>query len=65
MKLWTYVGKNVRIELTDGQLFTGYAFGYDDEIYNESGEDSLNLKARTGGWYDFNESEIKSIEIID
>ncbi|QHW36648.1 LSM domain protein [Staphylococcus ursi] len=64
MKLWTYVGKNVRIELTDGQLFIGKATDYDDEMDNESGEDSINLYDGIC-LYDFNESEIKSIEIID
>ncbi|HDK5683298.1 TPA: LSM domain protein, partial [Staphylococcus pseudintermedius] len=43
MKLWTYVGKNVRIELKNGQQFTGKADDYDDEMDNESGEDSINL----------------------
>ncbi|QKN86237.1 hypothetical protein pSpS_58 [Staphylococcus virus pSp_SNUABM-S] len=42
MKLWTYVGKNVRIELKNGQQFTGKADeGYDEKMDNESGEDSI------------------------
>ncbi|EGQ0373414.1 TPA: LSM domain protein [Staphylococcus pseudintermedius] len=64
MKLWTYVGKNVRIELKNGQQFTGKADDYDDEMDNESGEDSINLYDGIC-LYDFNESEIKSIEILD
>ncbi|MFV5937172.1 LSM domain protein [Mammaliicoccus sciuri] len=64
MKLWTYVGKKVLIEADDGQEFTGKVITYDDEMDNESGEDSINLD--TGiQIYDFDESEIKSIEILD
>ncbi|EMB9402216.1 LSM domain protein [Staphylococcus pseudintermedius] len=65
MKLWTYVGKNVLIELTDGLKFTGKAIDYDDKVANESGEDSIILDNDMGGLYDFNESEIKSIKILD
>ncbi|MEJ7541040.1 LSM domain protein [Staphylococcus intermedius] len=64
MELWTYVGKTVRIELTDGLLFIGKATDYDDEMDNESGEDSINLYNGIN-LYDFNESQIKSIEILD
>ncbi|WP_086427541.1 LSM domain protein [Staphylococcus cornubiensis] len=64
MKLWTYVGKNVRIELKNGQQFIGKADDYDDEIANNSGEDSIYLD--TGKQiYEFDESQIKSIEILD
>ncbi|MCD8819572.1 LSM domain protein [Mammaliicoccus sciuri] len=64
MKLWTYVGKMVLIEADDGQQFTGKVISYDDEMDNESGEDSINLD--TGiQIYDFDESEIKSIEILN
>lgn len=64
MKLWTYVGKNVRIELTNGKVFTGRAAGFDDEMDNESGEDSIHLDDGIV-LYDFDQSQIKSIEIID
>ena len=64
MKLWTYVGKKVRIELTNGNQFIGEVTNYDDEVVNDSGEPSINLD--TGiQIYDFDESEIKSIEILD
>ncbi|HEC2156208.1 TPA: LSM domain protein [Staphylococcus delphini] len=65
MKLWTYVGKNVRIELKNGVTFTGYAFGYDDEIDNESGEDFIYLDIGMETLLCFNESRIKSIEVLD
>ncbi|EGQ3902566.1 LSM domain protein [Staphylococcus pseudintermedius] len=64
MKLWTYVSKNVLLETVDDQQFTGKVTSYDDEIDNESGEDSIYLD--TGKQiYDFDESQIKSIEILD
>ncbi|MEB7656442.1 LSM domain protein [Mammaliicoccus vitulinus] len=64
MKLWTYVGKKVLIEAIDGQQFTGKITSYDDEMDNESGEDSIYLD--TGiQIYDFDESEIKTIEILN
>ncbi|EGQ2807188.1 LSM domain protein, partial [Staphylococcus pseudintermedius] len=43
MKLWTYVGKNVLIELKNGQQFVGKADDYDDEIANNRGEESIYL----------------------
>lgn len=64
MKLWTYVRKKVMIETIDGQHFTGEVTSYDDEIDNESGEDCIYLD--TGKQiYDIDESEIKSIEVLD
>ncbi|MDE9800073.1 LSM domain protein [Staphylococcus delphini] len=64
MKLWTYVGEKVLVKTTDGQQFIGEVTNYEDEVANDSGEDSIHLDDGIG-LYDFNESEIKSIEIID
>ncbi|ARB41021.1 LSM domain protein [Mammaliicoccus sciuri] len=63
MKLWTYIGKNVLVTLKDGQEFIGKVTNYDDEVDNESGEDSIHLTVGKS-LYDFDESEIKSIEIL-
>lgn len=57
--------ENVLIELDNGLQFTGKAIHYDDDVANESGEDSIILETDTGGLYDFDESRIKSIEILD
>lgn len=46
MKLWLYVGRYVRIEVTDGEQFVGKAVDYEDEIANNSGEDSICLDIR-------------------
>ncbi len=64
MKLWTYVGKKVSIEFIDGQRLTGKVTNYDDEIDNESGEDSIHFEYGNS-LYDIDESEIKSIEVLD
>ncbi|MTV20163.1 LSM domain protein [Staphylococcus delphini] len=64
MKLWLYVGRYVRIEVTDGEQFVGKAVDYEDEIANNSGEDSICLDIR-GRLVEFDESEIQSIVILD
>ncbi|PCF35319.1 LSM domain protein [Staphylococcus delphini] len=64
MKLWLYVGRYVRIEVTDGEQFVGKAVDYEDEIANNSGEDTICLDIR-GRLVEFDESEIKSIVILD
>lgn len=65
MKLWTYVGKFVLIETIDGKKYIGEATGYDSAEDNLSGEDSLNLDIGLEKvLLDFDESEIKSIQII-
>nr|WP_263313795.1 LSM domain protein [Mammaliicoccus sp. Marseille-Q6498] len=64
MKLWTYVGKKVLIEDIDGQQFIGKAVDYDDDTANNSGEESIYIESGKQ-IYDFDESEIKSIEILN
>ncbi len=63
MKLWTYIGKKVVIELTNGQQFIGKVTNYDDEMDNESGEDSIHLDDGIS-LYDFDESQIEFIKIL-
>ncbi|MDE9752302.1 LSM domain protein [Staphylococcus delphini] len=64
MKLWNYVGENVVITTIDGVKFIGEVTNYEDYIANDSGEDSIHFDDGIV-LFDFNESEIKSIEIID
>ncbi|MEX2947706.1 LSM domain protein [Staphylococcus warneri] len=63
MKLWTYIGKQVLIELTSGQQFIGKVTNYDDEMDNESGEDSIHLDDGIS-LYDFDENQIEFIKIL-
>ncbi|MCE5605068.1 LSM domain protein [Staphylococcus pseudintermedius] len=65
MKLWTYVDKNVRVVLKNGKEFKGSVSGYDDEVANDSGEDCIYLDVGMELLYEFRESEIKSIEVLD
>lgn len=63
MKLWEYLGKKVNVILIDNKSFIGTVTGFDDEVDNESGENSINLNV--GNLiYDFDESEIKSIKVL-
>ncbi|PCF33299.1 LSM domain protein [Staphylococcus delphini] len=64
MKLWNYVGENVVITTIDGVKFIGEVTNYEDYIANDSGEDSIHLSTEYQ-IYDIEESEIKSIEILD
>ncbi|HEC2153310.1 TPA: LSM domain protein [Staphylococcus delphini] len=64
MKLWNYVGEKVLVKTTDGQQFIGEVTNYEDEVANDSGEDSIHLSTEYQ-IYDIEESEIKSIEILD
>ncbi|EHT3700346.1 LSM domain protein [Staphylococcus pseudintermedius] len=57
-------GKNVLIELKNGQQFVGKADDYDDEIANNRGEESIYLDDGIQ-IYDIYKSQIKSIEVLD
>ena len=69
MKLWEFVGKNVKIVYKDGAVLDGYVHDYDDGEDNDDGIDSLsisNKETKEGGFlYGVSENEIESIEIID
>lgn len=62
MKLWTYVGKKVRIELTNGKQFIGEVTNYDDEIDNNSEEPSIHFATRCH-LYDFDESKKSRLKL--
>jgi len=57
MKLWTYVGKKVKIVLKDGQTITGMALDWNDS--EDVGEDEISV-----GFQYYGESQIKTIEVI-
>jgi hypothetical protein len=59
-----YDGKNVRIVTIDGEVFVGfvYYFGPGDE--NENGENSIIVDLPDGRAFDFDESDILSIEVV-
>ncbi|PWZ35023.1 LSM domain protein, partial [Staphylococcus pseudintermedius] len=45
--------------------FNGRVSGYDDEVANDNGEDCIYLDVGMELLYEFRESEIKSIEVLD
>lgn len=66
LRLWEYIGKNVKVETNDGKVFEGRAIGVDDDD-NESGYYSLNIETDKENdiVYDLNENEIESIKEIE
>lgn len=59
LKLWEYVGENVKLELVDGRIITGFVRFWNDEEDTEDGEDEIVINHEIYGI-----SEIKSIEIF-
>ncbi|MGQ7395541.1 hypothetical protein ACS6X0_04490 [Streptococcus suis] len=65
MNLKQYLGKNIRVTFIDGQILEGQCNTFtgkldtEDELYDE-----LTIKTASYPYVGFNESEIKSIEII-
>lgn len=57
MKLWLYVGKNVKLVLKDGQIIEGLAQDWNDS--EDVGEDEIAIDYQYYG-----ESRIRTIEVI-
>ncbi len=60
MKLWTYIGKKVAIELTNGKQFFGKVIDFDDKDDNFDGYDSIEIDTGSIS-YDISENKIKTI----
>lgn len=65
MNLEQYLGKKLKVTFVDGQVLTGLCNTFtgkmdtEDELYDE-----ITIKTDKYPYVSFNESEIKSIEII-
>jgi hypothetical protein len=59
MKLWQYVGKNVRIILHNGHVYEGVAHEYTSALDNEPEIASICI-----GHTEILETEVKTIELI-
>ena len=59
MKLWEAEGKNVRINLIDGEKISGKAYQYTSELDNEPDGACIYI-----GDYEILESEIAKIEAL-
>lgn len=57
MKLWLYVGKNVKLVLKDGQIVEGVAVDWNDS--EDVGEDEIAI-----GFQYYGESQISTIEVV-
>lgn len=60
MELWEFCGKNVKITLLNGQVFTGKAYDFVPEQDNDSGFASISV-----GDFELYQNEIAEIIIID
>jgi len=63
MKIWEISGKDVRIVLNDGQVFSGIAECYTSEFDNEGIEHRPPAASICIGIYELYEDEIASIEL--
>lgn len=66
MNLEQYLGKKLKVTFVDGQVLTGFCNTFtgkmdtEDELYDE-----ITIETDKYPYVSFNESEIKSIEIIE
>ena len=65
MNLRQYLGKDIKVTFVDGQVLEGHCNTFtgkldtEDELYDE-----ITIKTDKNPYIGFNESEIRSIEII-
>ncbi|VDZ39422.1 Uncharacterised protein [Streptococcus dysgalactiae subsp. dysgalactiae] len=65
MNLRQYLGKDIKVTFVDGQVLEGHCNTFtgkldtEDELYDE-----ITIKTDKNPYIGFNESEIKSIEIV-
>ena len=65
MNLKQYLGKDIRVTFVDGQILEGHCNTYtgrldtEDELYDE-----ITIRTDKNPYVGFNESEIKSIELM-
>ena len=62
MKLWEYVGKEIKIVCLNSKVFNGKCTDYTKALDNEPEIDSIGLDVK-GINYELYENEIKSIEV--
>lgn len=63
MKLWEYVGKNIKVTCIDEQIIEGKCDGYTQALDNEPEIASISID-REEYEIEIYENEIKSIEVI-
>lgn len=65
MDLSKYWGKQIRVTFIDDQVLEGYAKSYTSRENSDSNLAELTIETISEPYVGFNESEVKSIEIID
>ena len=60
MTLYEAHGKNVRITMTDGEIFEGHAYDYTSALDNEPDPESITIDS-----IELYAPEIKKIELLD
>lgn len=65
MKLSKYWGKNIRVTFVDNQVLEGYAKSHTSRENSDDNLEELVIETTKEPYVGFNESEVKSIEILD
>ena len=65
MQLWECLDRQVKITTVDGSVYRGLADIYHHEEDTANGIASLTVALADGNLVDFDEPEIKSIEIVN
>lgn len=64
MKLYEASGKNVRITMTDGEVYEGFACDYTSALDNEPKPEAICIEFKEIG-IELYAHEIKKIELLD
>ena len=64
MRLWEYSGKMIKIKTRWGKTFEGMGDLYANALDNPEGVECISVCTEKGVLYEFEESEIASIEVV-
>ena len=64
MRLWEYSGKMMKIKTRCGKIFEGIGDLYTSALDNPDGAECISMWTENGSLYEFEESEIASIEVV-
>lgn len=65
MDLSKYWGKRIRVTFTDGQVLDGYVKSYTSRVNSDINLEELTIETDSNPYVEFNESEVKGIEIVE
>ncbi|MGM0239472.1 hypothetical protein [Enterococcus sp. AZ103] len=65
MNLEQYIGKEIKVTFIDNQILTGFCNTFTDKMDTEDElYDEITIRTTKSHYVGFNESEIKTIEVI-